>query len=903
MKKQVNFHNLTAEQALKQLNSTQEGITKEKARSLQIKHGLNVIPEKKSASKILVFLKQFKSLMVYILVVAAAISFALERLIDTYVILGVILANSMIGYFQESKAEQAIKSLKKMIVQKAKVYRSGQLNQIDAKYLVPGDVILLEEGDKIPADARLIQVSDFRTVESSLTGESLPIDKNLKTLPEKTILADRKNSVFLGTFVAAGTAKAVVVATGKSTTIGQLAESIREIKPRISHFQEKTDQLAKYMAIIALIGALAIFVIGYFIRGFSLEDTFLLTVASFVSGIPEGLPAILATVLAIGSFRMAKRNAIIRNRYAAETLNIVDTILTDKTGTLTQNTMTVREIFLPGQKNISITGEGWEPIGSFLQNEKQLAPLENKHLAKILHIAAYCNNSLLIKEKGRYSILGDPTEGALVVLGEKAGIKKATIAQKEKKLDELPFSPQLKYRASLSTLSQHENKKNIYVVGAPEAVLQNSQFILKNGRKTRPTQLDLRIINKKINELTGKAMRTIGVAYKEAPSDLKEIREKDASQLVLIGIIGMLDPPREEVKEAIAKAKSAGIKVIMATGDHRNTALAIAKEIGLANEKEKTFTGEELEKMSPSQFQKTISEACVLARLSPVMKLKITKTLQAEGKVVAVTGDGVNDAPALRQADIGIAMGKIGTDVARESAEIILADDNFASIINAVEEGRTIFINTKQTSFFLLTTGIAEHAVILTTIAIGLPLTLLPTQILWLNLVTGGVTDVAISTEKPHHSVLEQKPKNRKEKILTKESLPFIALLTIIMISLTILSFNSFLPQGVDKARTAAFAVLSFTEIFNMFNMRSLKNSLFKIGLFTNKYTIGAFLLSIGLLLLPVYNPFFQTIFSLTSLKASELLILFAISSSVLWVGEAYKYYKNNNNTPAKQNF
>ncbi len=903
MEKEENrFHSKTISECLKELKSNQNGLSEEEADSRRVFYGFNIISEKKQLSPVLMFIKQFHSLMIYILFFAALISLFMKRYIDVYVILGVIFINSAIGFFQEYKAEKAIKALKSMIVPQAKVYRGGEIVQIPAKYLVPGDILQLDEGDKIPADSKLIEIDSFRTVESSLTGESLPVDKILKPLPEKTELADRKNMVWLGTFVASGKARAVVVSTGKDTAIGRLARTIEEIKPKKSHFKEKTDTLAKYLAFISLTGATIIFIVGFFFRDLPFADALIFTIASLVSAIPEGLPAVLASVLAIGAYRMAKRNAIIRNRYATETLSIVDTILTDKTGTLTQNTMSVQHIVIPGQQDITVTGEGWNPQGLFYQNKKQIIPLENKHLTQLFHIASFCNNSRLMKKETReneraeeeYEIIGDPTEAALLVLAEKAGLKRRAILEKEKRIDEVPFSPALKYRASLSVLWEKNKKKEVYVVGAPEAVIKNSLFILKNGRKTRLTSRDKEILESKINYLTGKAMRVLGLAYKEVNKGVNEIHEKDTSELIFVGLVGMTDPPRKEVKEAIAKTKEAGIRVIIVTGDHKNTAIAVAKEIGLVSENKNrkyplALTGAELEQMSHKEFVDAINNVFIFARLAPAMKLKIAKALQSQGKIVAVTGDGVNDAPALKQADIGISMGKIGTDVARETSEIVLADDNFASIINAVEEGRTVFINTRQTSFFLVATGFAEHATIITTLLMGLPLPLLPLQILWLNLVTAGVPSVAIATEQVHHDILNDKPRKEKENILNKELLPFLALLTAIMLILTLFVFNKFLPEGVAKARTAAFTVMSLIEIFSMYTMRSIKRPIFEFGVFSNKFVNLAFISSFLLLLIVIYVPFLREIFSFAIISFKELVFLFVISSSVFWFGELYK--------------
>ncbi|MBI2452252.1 HAD-IC family P-type ATPase [Candidatus Pacearchaeota archaeon] len=894
------FHAKTVHEVLQELNSKIEGLSKGEANARIVKYGLNEISEKKESSQIIIFLKQFKSFMVYILAIAAAISFFFERMIDVYVIIGVVAVNAVVGYFQESKAEKAIRALKEMIVQRAKVYRDGELVQIPAKYIVPGDMILVEEGDRIPADARLIEINNFRTVESSLTGEPYAVDKIIKPLPEKTSFIDQKNMIWLGTFAAAGHGRAIVTAGGDNTIIGKLATTIENIEQRKSHFQARIDVMAKQMAFLAVVGALIIFIVGYFIRKMLLKDVFIFTIASLVAGIPEGLPSILAIVLAIGAYRMAKRNAIIRNRYSTETLAVVDVIITDKTGTLTKNKITVQEIALPGQSEIYVTGAGYEPKGEFYQDKKQIVPLENKHLNKFLHIISFCNNSRLIRKENHeteYEIFGEPTEAAMIVAAEKAGIKKEAILEKEKRIDEMPFNPQLKYRASLSVLTEKNGEREIYVVGAPESAIKHSRFILKNGRKTRLTKKDAIEIERKIDNLTRKAMRVLGVAYKETHSGMNELHEKDTFELIFTGLVGMSDPPREEVKEAIGRATEAGIRVIMATGDHKNTAVAIAKEIGLIkqeheNEKLVALTGAELAEMNERDFEKAVKNVSVFARLDPVMKLKIAKILQREGHVVAMTGDGVNDAPALKQADIGIAMGKIGTDVARESSEIVLADDNFASIINAIEEGRTVFINTRRTSFFLVTTGFAEHATIIATMLLNLPLPLLPAQILWLNIVGGGVTDLALSTEQVHEYRLKEKPRKKDENILNKDVLPPIILMTLVMMILTIAVFNFYLKIDETKARTAAFAVISFTQIFNMVNMRSLRESLFKVGFFGNKYVTWAFLVSTFLLLVVIYIPFLQNVFEFGYLSYFELFALFLISFSIIPTVEIYKIFR-----------
>jgi Ca2+-transporting ATPase len=902
-KRELPFHTKTPNEILNVLGSDIHGLTTEKANTKRPQFGFNIIPEKKSLSPVLVFLRQFKSVMVYILLIAAAISFFIGHYVDVYVMLFVILINSIIGFFQEYRAEKAIKALKKMIVPQAKVFRNNELIQVPAKDLVPGDIVFLEEGDRIPADARLIEIKDFRTVESPLTGESIPIDKTIKVLPEKTPLADQKNMVWLGTFVASGKAKAIVVSTGATTALGKLAQSIDAIKPQKTHFQEKSDALARQIAIISIIGAIIIFSVGFFIRGMLFTEIFLFALTALVSAVPEGLPAVLAIVLAVGARRMARRKAIVRERYSTETLGVVDTIISDKTGTITENTMTIQEIFLPGQQKITVTGTGWIPNGNFIQNNKSFVPLENRQLNKLLHIAASCNNSRLYKEideQGEevYKILGDPTEAALMVLAEKAGLSKSALSEQEKRIDDVPFNPDLKYHASLSVLNERDDKKEIYVIGAPEAVIKHCTHVLRNDRKARLTKIDNSLIEKQIDSMTNKAMRVLGIAYKEASKKMFEIHERDAEDLIFVGVVAMQDPAREGVKEAIEKAKKAGIRVIMATGDHKNTAVAIAKEIGLLDhsaDSKSALTGEELSILSEQAFENAVKNVSIFARLTPDVKLKIAQTLQRQGKIIAMTGDGVNDAPALKQADIGISMGKIGTDVARESSSIILADDNFASIINAIEEGRTVFINTRQTSFFLIATGLAEYSTIMSTLFIGLPLPLLPIQVLWLNIVTGGVTDVALSVEQPHHEVLEEKPRNKKENILNKDVLPFLILIISTMVVLTLAVFMYHLPDEA-KARTAAFTAMSFTQLLLMFTMRSTRFSIFKIGFFSNRLVIGAFVTSLIALLLAIYLPFLQGIFGFVSLSLSELALIFVLSSFTFWFGELYKKLRKPNN-------
>ncbi len=879
------FHHQKKEDIFKKLNTSEKGLSGKEAESRLKKYGLNEITKGKKTPEIILFLKQFNSALIYILFVAMTISFLFDHKVDGYVILAVVLINATIGYIQERKAGKAIDALKRLIVANARVLRNKEEIKIPAKEVVPGDIIILEEGDSVPADSYLIELKNLKTQESSLTGESFPVEKKLGILDEKTSLGDRTNSIFQGTLVVSGYAKAVVVSTAGATEMGKIANSLKEtIKPKL-HFNEKISQLAFQMATFAIVGSLLVFLIGFFVNKLEFIDILLFTIASLVSAIPEGLPAVLVIVLAVGARRMAKRNALIRHLPAVETLGVATVITTDKTGTITQNTMNVENI-ITLDKEINVSGNGWEPIGRFSENKKLINPLKDPELNKTLTISALCNKSNLVRKDNEYEITGDPTEAALLVLAKKAGLDKKRMKTCEI-VDDLNFSSDLKFRATV--VNMEKQKKEFYVVGAFETVIENSSNILSNGKKIKFDSKTKKEIENKSNKYAKQGMRVLGIAYKEVPSHVKSASKQLANNLVFVSLVAMKDPPRPEVKESVKKARNAGIRVIMKTGDHKETAIAIAKEVGLFQENSRVLTGEEIEDMNDEQFSEAVKEVNLFARVTPQMKSRIVRNLQEQGEIVAMTGDGVNDAPALKRADIGIAMGLIGTDVARESSELVLADDNFATIVNAVEEGRIVFQNVRQTSFYLVTTNVAEQATIITALIMNLPLPLLPIQILYLNLITDTFNGLAIAVEPGHNDVLNQPPKNKKEMILNKELMPFLLLMAGLMVVGTIPLFLHYLPQGIDKARTVAFASMSLFQFFNLLNMRSIHKSVFKIGLFSNKFVSIALGTSIALLLAIIYIPILSTIFGLVALTLKEFLLITLITSSVLVGGELYK--------------
>ena len=889
MKEVNHFHSKEIKSIFQEVQTSEKGLTKTEAQKRLSQNGANEISKQKKTPPIITFLKQFNSPLIYILIVAMTISFIFHHLIDGYVILAIIFINATVGFVQERKAERAIEALKKLIVSYAKVLRNNEVMKIPAKDLVPGDIILLEGGDKVPADARLIELKNFKTQESSLTGESFPEEKRLRILSESTALGDRTNMIFMSTLAVSGQAKAVVVATANKTQIGQVAKSIQEISHPRMHFNEKVKQLAFQMAIFASIGALLTFIIGFFINKLEFFEIFLFTIASLVSGIPEGLPAVLIIVLAVGARRMAKRQAVIRHLPAVETLGVATVITTDKTGTITQNSITAEKI-ITADGDFSVTGDGWHPIGKFFSDKKPINPLQFPILKKILSASTLCNKGNLLRKNGGYEIIGDPTEVSLLVLGQKAGLIKQKMS--EKIADDFPFSSELKFRACLV---ESNSKKDLYSIGAFETIINKSSYFSKSNKNLKFDDKSKKEFLTKAEDLAKKGMRVLALAYKQENSNVNSISKESVKEMVFLGLVGMKDPPRKEIKDAIKKARSAGIRVIMKTGDHKETAVAIAKEIGLADDKSKVLTQTELEKMDKVQFNNAVKTVSIFSRVTPKMKAKIVMTLQEQGEIVAMTGDGVNDAPALKKADIGVSMGIIGTDVARESSEVVLADDNFASIVNAIEEGRIVFQNVRQTSFFLITTNVAEDITIVSSLAIGMPLPLLPIQLLYLNLVTDTFNGVALSMEPGHHDVLNKPPRNKKERILNKELAPFLLIMAGIMILGTLPLFRHFFPQGIDKARTVAFASMSMFQLFNVLNMRSLKKSLFKIGFFSNKWIPISLAASFLLMLAVIFLPGISTVFSFVPLKFTELLLITGLSSSVFIAGEVYKRIRYRN--------
>ncbi|MCA1761772.1 MAG: HAD-IC family P-type ATPase [Flavobacteriales bacterium] len=891
----MNWHASHFSEVFKELQSTADGLSGTEAGARLQKYGPNEIAQTSKKHWIWILLKQFRSLLILILIAAAIISWFTDHRVDTYVIIFVIAVNASIGFVQELKAQRAVASLKSMLQPKARVLRDGASKHLPARDIVPGDVIILEEGDSIPADARLFQAKNLRAIEAPLTGESVPVNKTTETIPEDTGMSDRHNMVRKGTFIAGGFAKAVVTGTAAETAIGEIAKSLEGIKIGRTNFQKKTDVLARHMAFIALGSASLLFVAVFFFQEVELSDILLISIAALVSSIPEGLPAVLAIVLAVGANRMARRNAIISEFTATETLGAVTTILTDKTGTLTQNTLTVRKVSVPGVADWDVSGEGWEPSGKFLRTDQREEPLRKELFEDILQIGAWSNNSDIRFDDatGRYALVGDPTEGALLAMAHKGDISPEADTSRQK-IDDLPFNSSLKMRA---TLVEKEGKRKLLVVGAPEKVLAKSINIATASGVKPITEEHSQTVRDKIESWSGDALRVIALAYRDEEASADCIDENELSGLTFAGITGMIDPPRTDVKESVMACHSAGVRVIMATGDHITTAVAVAKSVGIILPEDEArggvlaMTETQLEKLDEKAFSRAVQEINVFSRLTPNMKLRIAEELQSGGELIAMTGDGVNDAPALKRADVGIAMGIMGTDVARDAAAVVLADDNFSTIVKAIEEGRVVFNNTRQASFFLITTNFAEITTLVSAVLMGFAVPLNATQILWLNLVTDGACTTAMATEKSHGDELEQKPVNRDEKILNKSILPFLVINSILMASMALFAFTYYLDEGLDKARTAAFIVMAFSQLFNVFNMRSLRSSIFNVGLFSNTYVNIALVVSVVVQIVIIEVPALAALFNFVSLPPHEFAGLALIPSLILVFGEVYKYF------------
>ena len=880
-------HAKTIEAVLKELRATEKGLTNKEAEERRTRSGLNELPATKKIYPLLIFIRQFRSWFIYILFAASFISFFSSKIVDGSVILGIVFLNAFIGFVQENRAERTVQALSTLIEPKATALRNRETDVVPARDLVPGDIILLRSGDRVPADARIIHCREFKTQESSMTGESFPVEKHSRSLSLGSPLADRTNMVWMGTLVVSGSANALVVGTGSTTMLGGIAHTVSTAERGMTHFQSKTNQLALQLGIVSFVAASATFVIGYVFRGLPLMDVFVFSVASLVSTIPEGLPAILAIVLAIGAYRMAQQRAVVRHMPVIEDLAVTSIIMTDKTGTLTQNTMTARTL-LTVERIIEVSGDGWQPKGLFYRDGAVIDPLHDLVLKKLLTIAALCNNASVHLEGDRYEVAGDPTEASFVVLAQKAGFAKDVVSAHHNAIDYMPFAQETRTQGVLVTRPERE----IYVIGSEEVVLAGAKHYLSSGGKKLLEAPDRARLHQEIERLTKQAMRLVACGYKRVPEKVTQITPDLLHNFIFVGLIAIIDPLRPNVAAVVAEEQKAGITVMMATGDHADTALAIGKSVGLlraSDGREYVLTEQQLASMENAQLREKLLTARVFARMTPDAKLQLISQLQAMGNVVAMIGDGVNDAPALKKANVGIAMGTIGTDVAREAADIVLQDDNFQSLLKAIEQGRLIFANIRLTSYYMITTGLAEIMTILASMAFSDALPFTALQILWINFITDGVPNVALAAEPEHDDLMSEPPRRVQTSILSRDALPFIVIVVLIMAVATTATFKLFVGFDPRKAQTMAFTLMVFFQLFNALNMRSLRHSIFSLGWFSNPLLtvsiVASFFLQIGVIFI---QPL-RDVFGLSALSIAEFSLLLLVSIIIILALEFYK--------------
>jgi P-type Ca2+ transporter type 2C len=852
----MEWYRAEIEEVFKRLQASEKGLSEAEAKDRLEKEGPNKLPEGKGLSRLEILLHQFKSPLIYILLVAAVVTAVLGEYIDTGVIGAVLILNAVIGYFQEAKAEKSMRALQGMVVPRAKVLREGEEKEMPSEGLVPGDIVLLASGMRVPADVRLFRTTELNVEEAALTGESLPVEKTGKPVDEGNLTpGDQVNMAFMGTIVVSGRGTGVVVNTGENTVLGHIAREMESVSVTVTPLQQKIVRFAHFVGFLVLGSAAAIAVMGFFL-GMTVAEIFKIAVAASVAAVPEGLPVVVTITMAIGVSRMAKRHAIIRKLPAVETLGSTTIICSDKTGTLTKNEMTVKAIY-DGHRAYEVTGSGYDPEGEIFCDWECADASDLERIHPAVRIGMLCNESRVYEEDGDFKVDGDPTEGALIVSAMKAGLKLEEEKAGFPQVSIIPFESE---RGFMATLHEHEGKKLIFLKGAPEKVLEMCSRA-PAGDSLRPEK-----VFEMAEHFAEDGMRVLAMAYKEGEGDLRELSHQHIEGgFTLAGLQGMIDPPRPEAVDAVKGCKEAGIRVVMITGDHAVTASAIGKMIGITGKGATALTGKDLEPMDDDTLFEKVKDISVFARVSPQHKLRIVKQFKRHGEVVAVTGDGVNDAPALKAAHIGVAMGKTGTDVAREASDMVITDDNFSSIFHAVEEGRVVFDNIRKVTMFLIPTGFAAILSILIAMGLDMPIPYVAAQLLWINLVTNGLQDVALAFEPAEKDVLKRKPRDTGEGIMSRLMLERSLLVGILMSAGVILNFSSALEDGVslERARTIAVTTMVLFQFFQAWNSRSELQSVFRMDPLSNPLlfygTVAAFLAQIAVIYLPALQWVFRT--------------------------------------------
>jgi Ca2+-transporting ATPase len=919
---QITPYRQSAKEVLTALDTdARNGLSEGEARTRLEKYGKNELTAEKPVPGWKKFLAQFHDVLVILLLVATVISAGLwlyerdtELPYEAIAIFAVVMLNAIMGYVQQLRAEEAMEALRQMTAAHANVVRDGTRQSIPATDVVPGDMILIEEGNTIPADARVIQSTALQTAEATLTGESLPVLKDELPIAEEVGLGDRDNMIFSGTVAVYGHGRAVVTATGMQTEMGRIAGMLKETQIETTPLQKELNRVGKLLGIIVI--AIAIVIITTVIlvedvRGFSaLFNVLILGVALAVAAVPESLPAVVTVVLSLGVQRMARKNAIVRHLAAVETLGSANVIASDKTGTLTKNEMTVLAV-VTASGRVNFEGTGYSPEGEVhREGGGKIDGALQFEFVRALAAADRASNAVLLERDGRWTVHGDPTEGALIVAARKAGLEAEALNARLERIGEVPFSSERKLMSTVHNDVEQGERLLAFTKGAPDVLLARCTQELV-GDEVKPLTAEHRAEILSANEeLAGEALRTLAVSFRILPKDMlnqEEFEDEDVEKdLVFLGLIGMIDPPRKEAKAAVARAIAAGVRPIMITGDHPKTAIVIARELGIITSGQ-AVTGSELEKMPEEELDQTVQEVSVYARVNPEHKLRIVKALQRRGAIVAMTGDGVNDAPALKTADIGVAMGITGTDVSKEASDVVLADDNFVTIVGAVEEGRAIFSNIRKFLRYLLSSNLGEVMIMFFGLLLadvigltsegrtGMVLPLLATQILWINLVTDGPPALALGVDPADPGLMKEPPRPREEGVITHRMWANNLFTGVIMAVGALLVLDASLPGGLIEgsgslryAQTMTFNTVVFFSLFVVLNARSDKRSAF-IGLFSNRWLWGAIILSILLQMMVIYIPFLQQAFSTVSLSPGDWLLCVAVASSVLWLSELSK--------------
>lgn len=889
------WYNKDIQSCIKELETDQKnGLSSEKAKERLEKNGRNELKQKNKKSLLSKLLDQFKDPMILILLGACVLSAIVGEITDSLIIIAIVVVNAILSLNQEGKAEKAIEALQKMASPMAKVYRDGKLLHIPSAEIVIGDIVELETGDIVPADLRLIESINLKIDEASLTGESVPVEKFAqKVYQGKIEIGDRENMAQSSTIVSYGRGLGVVVAVAEDTEIGKIAKTLDSFEDEQTPLQKKLEGLSKSLGLITIGVCILVFIVGILYKQPFL--LMLLTAISLaVAAVPEGLPAIVTIVLSLGMTRMVKKNAIVKKLLAVETLGTTTVICSDKTGTLTQNEMTVKKVFLDG-KVFDVEGSGYEPVGNILLDGKEIDKEDLKSFINLAKIASLVNDAKLVKEEV-YKIIGDPTEGALLTFAEKVGIKKEQENDKHKRVLEIPFDST---RKMMSTFNENLLNSNIVscTKGAPDIVIDNCKYILINGKEEELTLELKNEILKQNSNFAKSALRVLAFSYRKfdtIPEDpTSETVEKD---MVFLGLMGMIDPARPEAKEAIKECKKAGIIPIMITGDYLETAVAIAKDLGILDDNSKAIMGKELNEMTQEEICEVVKTTRVFARVSPENKVQIVSALKKNGHIAAMTGDGVNDAPAIKKADIGVSMGITGTDVAKNTSDVILTDDNFATIVSAVHEGRIIYSNIKKFVSFLLSCNVGEILIVLISIILNIPVPFVPIQLLWLNLVTDSFPALALGVEKGDEDIMNKAPRNPNEPILDKEMTYSIISQSIAITIATLAAYYYGMyhyPNHIEGARTVAFFTLITAELLRSYSVRSSRFTLSHIGIFSNKTLVYGTLFSFILMLIVIYIPFLQPYFETITLGVKEVLVSISLAFIPFIVAELTKLFRS----------